>query len=137
MRLGRTEDARRSMPRILGFAERFRMDNNLVSFGSEVYRPKEPINTVYDAWGMPAGFVRGLFEYLYKADRLEVIPHVPAGISRLEQKFPIRFGQKKVFLSANGIGPVTGVRINGRRRSHSGPHPASTPLPRGVFCDGI
>ncbi len=113
-RLGKTEDARRSMKRILGYADRFRMDNNLTDFGSQVYQPKEPINTVYDAWGVPAGFVRGLFEYLYKADRLEIVPHVPAGITRLEQKFPIRFGAKRLFLSTTGSGPVTGVEINGQ-----------------------
>ncbi len=113
-RLGQTEDARRSMKRILGFADRFRMDNNLVNFGSDVYQPKEPINTVYDAWGVPAGFVRGLFEYLYKADRLEIWPHIPAGIERLEQKFPIRFGAKRLFLATKGKGPVTGVEINGK-----------------------
>lgn len=113
-RLGHTEDARRSMKRIIGFAERFRMDNNLTNFGSEVYQPKEPINTVYDAWGVPAGFVRGLFEYLYKADRLEIWPHIPAGIERLEQKFPIRFGAKRIYLSTAGSGPITGVKVNGR-----------------------
>ncbi|MCX6561244.1 MAG: hypothetical protein NTZ26_12120, partial [Candidatus Aminicenantes bacterium] len=114
-RLGKTEDARRSMKRILGFADRFRMDNNLTNFGSEVYQPKEPINTVYDAWGVPAGFIRGLFEYLYKSDRLEIVPHVPAGVTRLEQKFPIRFGAKRLYLSTVGSGVVTDVRINGRR----------------------
>lgn len=114
-RLGRTEDARRSMKRILGFADRFRLDNNLTDFGSEVYQPKEPINTVYDAWGVPAGFVRGLFEYLYKADRLEIVPHVPSGITKLEQKFPIRFGSKSVFLSTSGSGPVAGVEVNGKK----------------------
>jgi hypothetical protein len=113
-RLGRTEDARRSMKRILGFADRFRMDNNLTNFGGEVYQPKEPINCVYDAWGIPAGFIRGLFEYLYRADRLEVIPHIPAGITRLDQKFPIRFGAKQLFLSTAGSGPVSGVLVNGR-----------------------
>ncbi len=113
-RLGKTEDARRSMKRILGFADRFRMDNNLTDFGSQVYQPKEPINTVYDAWGVAAGFVRGLFEYLYKADRLEIVPHVPAGITRMEQKFPIRFGAKRLFLSTTGSGRVTGVEINGK-----------------------
>ncbi len=114
-RLGHQADARRSMERILGFAERFRMDNNLVDFGSAVYQPKEPINTVYDTWAVPAAFVRGLFEYVYKADRLEIWPHVPEGVTRLEQKFPIRFGTKSLYLTTEGTGPVTEVRINGKR----------------------
>jgi hypothetical protein len=113
-RLNRTEDARRSMERILGFARRFRMDNNLTHFGSEVYQPKEPINCVYDAWGIPAAFIRGLFEYLYAADGLTVVPHIPPRITRLEQRFPIRFGSKRLEFSTVGSGPVTGVLINGK-----------------------
>ncbi len=113
-RLDKTDDARRSMERILGFAKRFRMDNNLTNFGSEVYQPKEPINCVYDAWGIPAAFIRGLFEYLYTAEGLTVLPHVPAGITSLDQDFPIRFGAKRLYLSTVGSGPVTGVQINGR-----------------------
>ena len=113
-RLGRTEDARRSMQRILGFARQFRMDNNLTHFGRDLYQPKEPINCVYDAWGIPAAFIRGLFEYLYQADQLVVVPHVPAGITRLEQRFPIRFGSKRLFLSTTGTGEISSVRIDGR-----------------------
>lgn len=112
-RLNKTDDARRSMERILGFARRFRMDNNLTHFGSEVYQPKEPINCVYDAWGIPAAFIRGLFEYLYSADGLTIVPHIPPRITRLDQRFPIRFGSKRLELSTVGSGPVTGVRING------------------------
>ncbi|MEI7552999.1 MAG: hypothetical protein WCL24_11775 [Verrucomicrobiota bacterium] len=113
-RLGHTDDARRSMRRILGFARQFRMDNNLTHFGRDPYQPKEPINCVYDAWGIPAAFIRGLFEYLYQADRLVILPHVPAGITRLEQRFPIRFGAKQLFLTTTGTGAITGVRVNGQ-----------------------
>jgi hypothetical protein len=113
-RLNKTDDARRSMERILGFARRFRMDNNLTHFGSEVYQPKEAINCVYDAWGIPAAFIRGLFEYLYSADGLTIVPHIPPRITRLDQLFPIRFGSKRLELSTVGSGPVTGVRIDGK-----------------------
>ena len=77
-RLGKFEDARRSMKRIMDSARRFRMDNPLTEFGSDVYQPKEPINLSVDAFGPPAALVRGLFEYLYKADGLSLSPH-PAG----------------------------------------------------------
>jgi hypothetical protein len=113
-RLGKQDDARKSMKRILDFARRFRMDNNLTNFGAEVYQPNEPINCVYDAWGIPAALVRGPFEYLYKADELVILPHVPPGITGLQQKFPIRFGGKRLFVSTAGSGPVTAVSINGR-----------------------
>jgi hypothetical protein len=114
-RLGKYEDARRSMKRILGFAERFRMDNNLTNFGSEPYQPKLPINTVYDTYGVPAALIRGLFEYLYRADGLTVLPHIPPGITELEQRFPVRFGNKRLYLATRGSGPVTGVVVNGKR----------------------
>jgi len=113
-RLGRTDDARRSMRRIDALAEQFRLDNNLTNFGRDLYQPKEPINTVYDSWGIPAAFIRGLFEYLYRADEMVVVPHIPAGVTRLEQRFPIRFGAKRLFLATTGAGAITGVRVNGR-----------------------
>ncbi|MHB1307790.1 MAG: LamG-like jellyroll fold domain-containing protein [Limisphaerales bacterium] len=112
-RVGQQDDARRSMQRILSFARRFRMDNPLVKFGSEVYQPGEPINLTYDAFGAPAALIRGLFEYLYRADGLTLVPQIPSGIDRLEQKFPIRFGNKRLFLAVQGRGPITGVRVNG------------------------
>ena len=113
-RLGQYEDARRSMKQIMTFARQFRMDNPLVSFGNAVYQPGEPINLTYDAFGAPAGLIRGLFEYLYTADGLRLIPHIPDGITRLEQNFPIRFGTKRLYLAAVGKGPITSVRMNGK-----------------------
>jgi hypothetical protein len=114
-RLGQFEDARWSMRRLLTFAERFRMDNPLTKCGSDVYQPNVPINLCYDTFGPAAAFMRGLFEYLYRADSLTLIPHIPAGIEELQQLDAVRFGQKKLFLTTFGHGPVTGVRINGRK----------------------
>lgn len=113
-RLGQYDDAFRSMKQIMTFAQRFRMDNPLVKFGSEVYQPAEPINVTYDAFGAPAGFIRGLFEYLYQADGLTLLPHIPPGITRLEQKFPIRFGNKRLYLATAGQGRISAVFINGQ-----------------------
>ncbi|MBU6400171.1 MAG: hypothetical protein KGS61_07615 [Verrucomicrobia bacterium] len=114
-RLSHFEDARRSLRRLHGFAERFRMDNPLVKFGSAVYQPNEPINLCYDTFGPAAAFIRGLFEYQYRADGLTLVPHIPPSITELEQRFPIRFGKKRLYLATVGTGPVTGVRINHRR----------------------
>ncbi len=113
-RLGKHDDARKSMKKILDYYRRFRTDNPLVAFGGDVYQPNEPINCVYDTWGVPAGFIRGLFEYLYLADDLVIVPHIPPRVVELEQRFPIRFGAKRVFLATVGSGPVTGVVVNGR-----------------------
>lgn len=114
-RLGKYDDALKSMKHIMKFAEIFRMDNNLTNFGANVYQPNEPINCVYDTWGAPSAFIRGLFEYLYKADGLTLIPHIPEGIKSLKQKFPIRFGNKRLYLAIDGIGDITSVLVNGKQ----------------------
>jgi hypothetical protein len=113
-RLGKFEDARRSMKKMLSFARRFRMDNPLVAFGDAPYQPGLPINCVYDNWGVPSAMIRGLFEYVYRADGLTIIPHIPATITRLEQHFPIRFGQKRLYLATTGQGRITSVSVNGK-----------------------
>jgi hypothetical protein len=113
-RLGKYEDARRSMQQLLTFARRFRMDNPLTDFGNDVYQPKQPINITYDAFGPPAAMIRGLFEYLYRADGLTLVPHIPPGISELQQLDPIRFGNKLLYLSTVGSGAITSVRVNGK-----------------------
>ena len=113
-RVGAYDDARRAMKKILEFARIFRTDNPLVDFGAKVYQPKEPINCTYDTWGAPAGLIRGLFEYLYDAEGLKLIPHIPPAITELEQRFPIRFGSKRLYLSTVGKGAVTGVMVNGK-----------------------
>jgi hypothetical protein len=114
-RLGRFEDARSSMRQLLGFASRFRMDNPLTHCGAEVYQPNQPINLCYDTFGPAAAFMRGLFEYLYSAEELRLVPHVPSGVTELTQHDPVRFGRKRLLISTRGKGAVTGVRLNGRQ----------------------
>jgi hypothetical protein len=114
-RLGKFEDARKSMRQLLSFADRFRMDNPLTKCGSDVYQPNQPINLCYDTFGPAAAFMRGLFEYLYRADDLTLVPHVPSAITELEQRDPVRFGNKRILLSTVGTGPITAVRVNGRK----------------------
>jgi hypothetical protein len=112
-RVGAFEDARLSMKELLKFARSFRMDNPLVAFGSAVYQPHEPINLCYDSFGPPTALIRGLFEYLYRADGLTLVPRIPPGITRIEQRFPARLGSKRIYLAVEGTGPITGVMING------------------------
>ena len=114
-RLGQFDAARRSMLRLLTFAEKFRMDNPLTKSGAAVYQPNQPVNLTYDAFGPPAAFLRGLFEYLYRADGLTLVPHIPPSVTELEQREPVRFGKKLIFLSVLGSGEITGVRVNGRK----------------------
>jgi len=117
-RLGKYEDARRSMKRLLTFARRFRMDNPFTKFGSDVYQPNEPINLTYDAFGPPAAMIRGLFEYIYSAEGLTLLPHIPPNITELEQLFPIRFGKKRLYISTVGHGAVSAVWVNGKHHNY-------------------
>ncbi len=113
-RLGKYEDNRRSMKHLLTFARQFRMDNPLVDFGAKVYQPKEPINLCYDTFGPSAAIIRGLFEYIYNAEGVKLIPHIPNAIKQFQQKFPIRTGEKQLYLSTSGSGDISKVTINGK-----------------------
>jgi hypothetical protein len=106
---------RESMQQIMNFANQFRMDNPLVKEGSDVYQPNQPYNVTYDAFAIPAAMIRGLFEYLYRADGLTLVPHIPQTITEIQQLDPIRFGNKKIWLSAKGSGTITSVLINGKK----------------------
>ena len=113
-RLGKYEDARRSMQHMLRLAQQFQMDNPLKDFGKTPWFDQNPINLCYDSFGSPAAMIRGLFEYIYRADGLTLIPHIPPNITRLEQRFPVRLGNKKLYLSVYGSGEINSVKINGQ-----------------------
>lgn len=113
-RVGAYEDARRSMRIIEKLARNFKTDNPLSEFGSKPYQPDLDINCVYDTWGAPAAMLRGLYEYVYSADSLTLFPHIPNGVTQLIQRFPIRFGTKRLFISASGNGPVQKVFVDGK-----------------------
>ena len=129
-RVGAYDDAARAMRKIESFARSFRMDNPLVDFSNGVYQPKEPINCCYDAWGAPAAMIRGLFEYVYTADSLTLFPHIPAGITELIQKFPIRFGDRKIYISVSGNGPIESVSVNGKEWDRFGEESVEFPYDR-------
>ncbi len=112
-RLGHYGDAAASMNQMMKFARQFRMDQPLTDFGNAVYQPNVPLNITYDAFGVPAAMIRGLFEYQYKSDRLILSPHIPPTISALAQHDPIRFGTNKLHLSTAGTGHISAVKMNG------------------------
>jgi hypothetical protein len=113
-RVGAYRDAAEGFMQILKLAPVFRLDNNLTNFGSAPYQPKLPINCVYDSWGAPGGFLRGLFEYEYLSDGLTIYPHIPEGIKNMEQHFPVFFGEKKIYIRTIGTGTVHSVEVDGK-----------------------
>ncbi|MDI6829567.1 MAG: hypothetical protein QME62_13905, partial [Armatimonadota bacterium] len=114
-RLGKYEDIRRSNLQSLKFARDYQMDAPLTNFGGDVWFKDRLTNLCYDALGIPAATVRGLFEYVYKADSLILYPHIPPFVSEYIQKEPIRFGKKRIFLSVRNNGPkIETVKVNGK-----------------------
>lgn len=113
-RLGKYEDVRRSNLRSMQLADDFQMDAPLKDFGKSVWFDDRLTNLCYDALGIPAATVRGLFEYIYRADGLTLYPHVPPSIHEYSQTEPIRFGKKRLTISVKNGGPrIKSVKLNG------------------------
>lgn len=114
-RTGRYALAAASMRAMLAFADVWRMDAPLVAWGSAVYEPSAPINTVYDDWAVPGALLRGLFDPAYTADALTLTPHVPHNLTALNQTFPLRWGPHRIFLATRGdpAQPITAVDAGG------------------------
>ena len=93
----------------------YRADSPLAGCGQMPWGGQlaQPYNVVYDCWGAPAGLLRGLFEYDYRAYSLRLRPHLPPGIYRYVQKSPVWFGKTKVWLTVTGSGAPVSARVNG------------------------
>ncbi|MCX6376905.1 MAG: hypothetical protein NTU88_12890, partial [Armatimonadetes bacterium] len=120
-RLGKYEDIRRTNVRSMKLAADYQMDAPLTDFGNEVWFKDRLTNLCYDALGIPAATVRGLFEYVYAADSLVLYPHIPPFIEEYTQKEPIRFGEKRIMITVINGGPkVRSVTVNDERLPASG-----------------
>jgi hypothetical protein len=101
-RTGRLDFALDSWRALMGFASIYRMDSPLVDFGSAVYQPDDPINIVYDMFGIAAALLRGLWDPMYSSDAISISPHISNNISLVNSSVPIFFGQYKLYFSATG-----------------------------------
>jgi hypothetical protein len=122
-RMGKFEDIRRSANRAMKWAKDFRMDAPWSQQGENTSNPWSDkgkfrvggVAVMVDNFAIPAATIRGLFDYDYKSDRLVIRPRIPGSITQYTQKEPVRFGEKKLFLSCNNGGPkISSVKINGR-----------------------
>ena len=59
--------------------------------------------------------MRGLFEYLYSAEELTLVPHLPDNITALTQNFGVRWGAYRLLLSTSGArsSGVASVTVGG------------------------
>lgn len=105
----------RAWDRMCKLMQNFRADAPMGECGRSPWGGQlgSPFNAVLDCWGVPAGLVRGLFEYDYRDDGLRVRPHLPPGIVRYVQKKAVVFGKSKVYLSVTGSGKVVSATVNG------------------------
>ena len=106
----------KSWDRMCKIMQNFRADapfgeRGLKPWGSQMGRR---YNNVFDCWGVPAGVIRGLFEYDYRSDGLRIRPHLPSGITRYVQKKAVMFGGTKIYLTVTGSGKVTSAKANGK-----------------------
>ncbi len=122
-RLGKFEDIRRSATRAMKWAKDFRMDAPWSQQGENSSNPWSDkgkfrvggVAVMVDNFAIPAATIRGLFDYDYRSDRLIIRPRIPGSIIQYTQNEPVRFGEKKIFLSCNNGGPdVKSVTINGK-----------------------
>jgi hypothetical protein len=124
-RLGKVEDVRRSADRAMKWSKDFRMDAPWSQRGENTNNPwykEQPVALMIDNFAIPAATIRGLFEYLYRADSLVLIPRVPPTILEYRQKEPIRFGSKRLLLAiANGGNTIRSVKVNGKDVAPAGP----------------
>ena len=122
-RLGKFEDIRRSATRAMKWAKDFRMDapwsqsgensNNIWSDSGQ-FRVGG-VAVMIDNFAIPAATIRGLFDCEYRSDCLILRPRIPGSITRYAQKEPIRFGEKRLYLSCLNGGPkIKSLKINGK-----------------------
>ncbi len=129
-RLGKFEDIRRSAVRAMKWAKDFRMDAPWSQRGENTHnvwsdngrRQFRGVAVMVDNFAIPAATIRGLFDYEYRHDRLILRPRVPGSITEYTQKQPVRFGDKKLYLSCRNGGPdVKSVKVNGKAMNVSSP----------------
>ena len=122
-RLGKFEDIRRSAIRAMKWAKDFRMDAPWSQQGENSNNPWSDsgkfrvggVSVMVDNFAIPAATIRGLFDYEYRSGELILRPRIPGAIKQYNQKQPIRFGEKKLYLSCINGGPnIKSVTVNGK-----------------------
>jgi hypothetical protein len=120
--LGKFENIRRSAIRAMKWAKDFRMDAPWSQQGENTKNPWSDtgehhvggVSVMIDNFAIPAATIRGLFDFDYRSDRLILRPRIPGSITYYSQKQPVRFGEKRIYLSCRNGGPrVKSVTING------------------------
>ncbi|MBT4401136.1 MAG: hypothetical protein HN686_19160 [Bacteroidetes bacterium] len=116
LRVDQFEHPFTSWEKQLAFMQGFRADAPMKDYGLRPWEDKVRgwgSNVVYDCWGVPGGLLRGLFEYTYLPNQLNIRPHLPSTITRYVQKHPVLFGEAKVYITVSGTGKPRIAKANG------------------------
>jgi len=83
----------------------------------DYYSSNGELHPMLDFFEVPGAALRGLFEYRYYCDRLRLYPHIYPEIEEYTQNYPVRFGEKKIYISVNNsnMGRIQNVNINGEK----------------------
>ena len=98
------------------FGSSWRMDNPITNFGLEPYQPDEDINLTVDNFASAAALLRGLFEYVYDATSLTLLPHGPDNVTSLQMPgFGARWGPYRVAVTTTGVrsSGIASVTVDG------------------------
>ena len=119
-RMGAYSDALRLEKRVQHWRKISRMPDHLDEWGG---RPSRKGCNI-DYFAVFGAFLRGLFEYEYRADALILRPHLPPEIKRYRQLQPIRWGDKRLFVEWEWKGDsrkITNVTVNGQPLTQADP----------------
>lgn len=119
-KLHKYSDIARSVGRSMEWAEDFRMDAPFSQSGENTFNPwsdrtdKSEVSVMVDNFAIPAGMLRGIFEFNYQHDSVEISVNLPEEIESYLQKMPFYFGDKKIYFSVCGSGSIRKVFCNGK-----------------------
>ena len=117
LRINRFDQPINAWKRQLKYMQAFRAIAPMSGRGSLPYGnsiSQFKIITDVDCWGVPGGLLRGMFEYNYLSDGLQLRLHIPPGITRYIQKVPVWYGKTKVYISVTGNGDPKLAKANGK-----------------------
>ncbi|MCQ2397304.1 MAG: hypothetical protein MJ106_06375 [Lentisphaeria bacterium] len=78
------------------------------------YNPDTEGAFYIDGFGTFGGFLRGLFAIRFRANTMELAPHLPAEMTSYKQIYPLRWGDRRISLVVTGAGSsVSQILLNG------------------------
>ena len=118
-RLHQYSDIYKVVSRSMKWAEDFRMDAPFSQEGENTYnqwsdrKDLSEVSVMIDNFAIPAGMLRGIFEFKYHHDTVDITVNLPPEIESYMQKVPLYFGNKQIFISVCGNEKTNAVYING------------------------